>query len=95
MLLLTRLSNGLLGVSLLYDSLVATRVDELVVDDLDGGVVGGEEGDLVGDAERVGESRDILSGTSKAENDVLAVGTTQLSLALLTDDGQIGLGSLS
>lgn len=90
----TGLGDGLLRVSLLGDSLIRTSVDEAVVDDLDGGVVGGEERDLVGDGGGVGEGRDVLSGTSKAENEVLAVGTRQLGLALLTDDGDVGVGGI-
>ena len=90
----TGLGDGLLRVSLLNSGLVGTSVDEAVVDDLDGGVVGGQERDLVGDGGGVGEGGDVLSGTSEAEDEVLAVGTRQLGLALLSDDGDVGLGGV-
>jgi hypothetical protein len=90
----TGLGDGLLGVSLLDGGLVRTSVDEAVVDDPDGGVVGREKRDLVGDGGGVGEGRDVLSGTSEAEDEVLAVGTRQLGLALLTNDGDVGVGSV-
>lgn len=90
----TGLGDGLLRVSVLNGGLVGTSVDETVVDDLDGGVVGGQERDLVGNGGGVGEGGDVLSGTSKAEDEVLAVGTRQLSLALLTDDGEVGVGGI-
>ena len=90
----TGLGDSLLGVSLLDGSLVGTGVDEAVVDNLDRGVVGGEHGDLVGDGGGIGEGGDVLSGTSEAENEALAVGTRQLSLALLTDDGEVGVGGV-
>jgi hypothetical protein len=91
----TRVGDGLLGEGLLNGRLVATSVDELVVDNLDGDVVGGKHGDLVGDARCVGEGRNILSGTGEAENHVLRVGTAQLRLALLSDDCELRLGDLS
>ena len=90
----TGLGDGLLRVSLLDGGLVGTSVDEAVVDDLDGGVVGGQERDLVGNGGGVGEGGDVLSGTSEAEDEVLAVGTRQLGLALLTDDGEVGVGGV-
>ena len=49
----TGLGDGLLRVSLLDGGLVGTSVDEAVVDDLDGGVVGGQERDLVGNGRSV------------------------------------------
>lgn len=91
---LTRLLDSLLGEGLNGGGLVALGVEELVVEDLDGGVLGGEGGDHVGDGGSVGEGRDVLADTGEAEDDVLAVGTTQLGLALLADDGQVGLGLL-
>lgn len=48
-LLLTGLSDSLLGESLNFNRLVALSVQELVVDDLDAAVIGGEHADLVGD----------------------------------------------
>lgn len=91
---LTRLLDSLLGESLDGGSLVALGVEELVVEDPDGGVVGGEGDNLVGDGGGVGEGRDVLSDTGKAEEDVLSVGTAELGLALLTDDDEVGLGLL-
>jgi hypothetical protein len=85
----TRLGDSLLGVGLLDGSLVASGVDELVVHDLDGGVVGREGGNLVGNGSGIGEGRDVLANTSEAENEVLGVGTAQLRLALLTENGKI------
>jgi hypothetical protein len=91
---LTRVGNGLLGVGLLDNRLVATSVDELVVNDLDGDVLGGQHGDLVGDAQRVGEGGDVLSGTGEADNHVLGVRTAQLRLALLSNDREVGVGDI-
>lgn len=91
---LTRLLDSLLRESLNRDSLVALSVEELVVDDLDGGVVGGQGRDLVGDGGSVGEGGNVLSDTGEAENHVLAVGAGQLGLALLANDDEVGLGLL-
>jgi len=90
----TGLGNSLLGVGLLDGSLVGTSVDEAVVDDADGGVVGGQKRDLVGDGGGIGEGGDVLSGASEAEDEVLAVGTGELGLALLANDGEVGVGSI-
>lgn len=90
----TGLGDSLLRVSLLDSSLVGSSVDEAVVDDLDGSVVGGEHGDLVGNSRGIGEGGDVLSGTSEAEDEVLAVGTGQLGLALLANDGEVGVGGV-
>jgi hypothetical protein len=46
-------------------------INELVVNDLDIGIVGREETDLVGDSLGVRKGRYILSDASKAQNDVL------------------------
>jgi hypothetical protein len=91
---LTRVDNSLLGESLLDSGLVATSVDELVVDDLDGDVLGVQHRDLVGNAGSVGEGGDVLSGTGEADDHVLGVGTAQLRLALLSNDCEIRIGDL-
>ena len=91
---LTGLSDGLLGESLDGGRLVALSVEELVVDDLHAGVVGGQQSDLVGNGLGVGEGRDILADVGEAEDQVVGVGTAQLGLGLLTQDNDIGLGRL-
>jgi hypothetical protein len=91
---LTRVGNGLLGESLLDSGLVATGVDELVVDNLDRDVLRSKHRDLVGNAGGIGEGGDILSGTSEADDHVLRVGTAQLRLALLSNDCEIRLWDL-
>lgn len=91
----TGVGNSLLREGLLDGNLVATSVDELVVDNLDGSVVGGQKGDLIGDGEGVGKGGDVLASTGEAENHVLSVGTRKLGLALLTNDGNICFWGLS
>lgn len=85
----TGLGNGLLGKCLNEGGLVATGVDELVVQDLDVGVLGGQVDNLVGDGLGIGKSRNALANTGEAELDVLGVGSLQLSLALLTNEDQV------
>lgn len=76
-------------------SLVALGVDELVVEDLDLGVLGGQANDLVGNGLGVGKGRNILAYTGEGELDVLGLGTLQLGLALLAyDDEVVAIGLL-
>lgn len=91
---LTRLGDGLLGESLNDGGFVALSVDEAVVDNLDGGVLGGEHGDAVGNGGSVDEGGNVLANTSEVEDEVLAVGTGQLGLALLAQNGELCLGVL-
>lgn len=89
----TGLSNSLLGERLDEGRLVALSVDELVVQDLDIGVVGAVHDDLVGDGLGIGKGGNILSDTSKRHLDGIGAGTEELRLALLTDDDKVkGLG---
>jgi hypothetical protein len=85
-----RLEDGLLGKCLNEGRLVAGGIDELVVQNLDVGVLGGEEGDLVGDGLGIGEGRNVLADTSKGELDALGAGTGELGLALLADNDEVG-----
>lgn len=85
----TGLGNGLLGKCLNEGGLVGGGVDELVVQDLDLGVLGGQVNDLVGDGLSIGKGRNVLANTGEAELDVLGVGSLQLSLALLTNEDQV------
>lgn len=91
---LTGLGNGLLGIGVDSGGLVALRVQELVVDDLDGAVVGGKQSNLIGNGLSIGEGGDILADLREAENDVLGVGTAELGLDLLSEDDEIGIGVL-
>ena len=86
-----RADDGLGGEGVDGDWLVGLRVDELVVHDLDRGVLRLELHDLVGDGGCVGEGWDVLADTSEAQHEVLWVRTGQLGLALLTDDGEVGV----
>lgn len=85
----TGLGDGLLGKCLNEGGLVAGGVDELVVQDLDVGVLGGQVNNLVGDGLSIGKGRNVLANTGEAELDVLGVGSLQLSLALLTNEDQV------
>lgn len=64
------------------------------MDDLDGAVVGGKEGNLVGNGLSIGEGGNILADLREAEDDVLTVGTTELGLGLLSEDDEISTGVL-
>lgn len=81
--------DGLLGVSIDGVRLVARGVDELVVEDLDLGVVGRERDDLVGNGLGLSEGGDVLSNTSEGQLDVLGLGSLQLGLALLAQDDEL------
>lgn len=85
----TRVGNSVLGKCLNEGRLVAGGVDELVVQDLDVGVVAGEHDDLVGDGLGIGEGGNVLSDTREAQLEVLGVGTGQLRTALLADDDEV------
>lgn len=83
--------NGLLRESLNDNGLVALGVQKLVVDDLDGRVVGREGRDLVGNGCSVGEGGDVFTDASEAQDEVFAVRTAQLGLALLAQHNEIGI----
>lgn len=85
----TRSLDGVLGEGLNNGRLVLLGVYELVEEDLDARVGAGKLGDLVGNGGRIGEGRDVLSDTSEAEGHVLGVGSAELGLALLTEDGEV------
>ncbi len=82
--------DGLLRKGLDDGGLVAGGVDELVVDDLDVGVVALELQDLVGDGLGVGEGGDVLAGAVEGEDDVAGVGPAQLGARLLADEDEVG-----
>lgn len=89
---LTGVSDGFLGVGINSGGLVALRVQELVVDDLDGAVVGRKEGNLIGNGLSIGEGGNILADLREAEDDVLTAGTTELGLGLFSEDDDISVG---
>ena len=89
---LTRLGDSLLGVGLNGDGLVALSIDEGVVHNLDAGVVGGQHSDLIGNGLGFSEGRDILADVGEAHDDLVGVGSGKLSLGLLTEDDDIGVG---
>lgn len=91
---LTGVGDGLLGVGLDGNGLVALSVDEVVVDDLDAGVVGGQQSDLVGNGLGISEGRDVLADVGEAQNQVVGVGTGQLGLGLLAENNDVGVGEL-
>lgn len=66
-------------------------IDELVVDDLDAGVVGRKTGNLVGNGLGIGKGRDVLADLREAEDDVPGVGSAQLGLGLLSEDDNVGI----
>ena len=84
--------NSLLGVGLDDGGLVAGGVDELVVDNLDVGVVGLEAEDLVGDGLGVGEGGDVFADAGEGQDDVAGVGAAQLGAGLLADQNEVGGG---
>lgn len=84
--------NGLLRVGRDNRGFVAGGVDELVVQDLDVGVVTGELGDLVGNGLGIGKGGNVLSDTSKAQDNVAAVGTHELRSSLLANEDEVGGG---
>jgi hypothetical protein len=86
---LTGLGDSLLGKRIKEFGLVARGVDEPVEQDLDVGVLGGQLDDLVGDSLGIGEGRNVLANTSKAQLDGRAVGSAELSLGLLTNDDEV------
>jgi len=90
--LLTGAENGVLGESRDRGRLVAGGVDELVVEDLDLGVLAGELNNLVGNGLGIGEARNVLANTSKVEDDLLGVGTLELGAALVTKDDKVEVG---
>lgn len=85
----TRSLDSLLGKGIDLGSLVALGVDEFVVDDLDLGVLVGQQDDLISDGLGVRERGDVLSNTGEAELNVLGLGALQLGLALLAEDDQL------
>ena len=70
--------------------LVALGVNEVVVEDLNVGVVAGQLHDLVGDRLGIGKGGHILADTSEAEDDILGVGTAKLGSGLLTKNDEVG-----
>lgn len=88
----TGLGDGLLGVGLNSGGLVALSVDEAVVDDADAAVVLGKQRDLVGNGLGIGEGGDVLADVGEAEEDLLGSETGQLSLGLVTEDNDVGVG---
>lgn len=92
---LTRLSDGILGKCLNDGGLVGRGVDEAVVQDLDIGVLLGQQNDLVGDGGGISEGGDVLSDTREGELDIRGVGSGKLSLGLLANDDEVELLALS
>lgn len=92
---LTRVGNGFFGESFDWGGLVALIIDELVVYNLNIGIVGWQKGNLIGDGLGICERGDILSDTSEAQDDVLAVRSAQLCLALLAQHDDIGIWLLN
>lgn len=82
--------NGLLVVGLDDSRLVAGGVNELVVDDLDVGVLRLELQDLVGDGLGIGEGGDVLANAGEGQDDIAGVGTAQLGAGLLADQDEVG-----
>lgn len=91
----TRAGDSFLRKSLKWCRFVALSIDELVVDNLDVGVVRWKENDLVGNCLSIREGGNILSNTSKAQNDILPARSAQLGLALLTQHNDIGIWLLN
>lgn len=70
--------------------LIGCGVDELVVHDLDIGVVGGELDDLVGDGLGISEGWDVFANASESQSNGLGAGSAQLGTGLLADENKIG-----
>lgn len=90
--LLTGLGDSLLGVGLNGAGFVTLSVDELVVDNLNTSIVGGQLSDLVGNDLSISKSRDVLADVGEAHDDGVGVGSGQLSLGLLSEDDHVSVG---
>lgn len=86
------MGDGLLRVGLDGLRLVALRVDELVVNDSNAGIVGRQQSDLVRNSLGIGEGRNVLADVGETEDNGAGVGTRQLSLGLLTENDKVGVG---
>jgi hypothetical protein len=64
------------------------------VDNLDAAVGGRKQGNLVGNGLGIGEGRGVLANLREAQNNVLAIGTTELGLGLLSKNHEVGIGVL-
>lgn len=91
---LTGLEDGLLREGVHSDGLVALGVDEVVVQDLDASVLGRQQRNLVGHSLSISEGGNVLADIAEAHHDLLGVGTGQLSLGLLPENDDIGVGVL-
>lgn len=89
--MLTRSEDSLLRVGWDNSWLVRDGSDERVEDNLNVVVLGWQLGDLVGNGGGLSESWDILSNTTERENHVLWVRSGQLSLALLSQNSEVGI----
>ena len=85
------MGDSLLRVSLNGADLVALSIDELVEDDTDAGVVGGQEGDLIGNGLGIGESGDILADITEGHEDLLGSETRELGLGLVSKNDEVGI----
>lgn len=85
----TGLGNSFVGKCLNEGGFVALGVDELVVQNLDIGVLSGKHDDLVGDSLGIGKGGNVLANTSEGKLDAFGVGSLELSLALLTNDDEV------
>lgn len=85
----TGLGNSILGKCLNEGRFVALSVDELVVQNLDVGVLSGQQDNLVGDGLSIGKGGNVLANASERKLDAGGVGSLKLSLALLTNEDEI------
>lgn len=81
--------QGLLVGNRQRGSLVSDRRDVLVVDDLDLVPLASLGGDLIGNGSRLGKRRDILANLVERDLHVIGDDTSQLSLGLVTENGDL------
>lgn len=90
---LTRLGNSLDGIGVDRSGLIALGVEELVVHNMDTGVVCGQQGNLIRNGLSIGERRNVLADVGEAQNDGLGVGPAELGLGLLSENHDVGVRS--
>lgn len=90
----TRVFDRILGEGLNWGSLIAGRIDEAVIQDLDIPIILRQQGDLIGHRLGIRKGGHILPHSRKAQHDMLARASGQLGLALLAQHDEIGVGGL-
>lgn len=72
--------------------LVALSIDKAIVHNLDASVFGRQQRNFVGNSLSISECRNVLGDVGEAHDDLVGVGSSQLSLGLLTENDNVGVG---